>query len=900
MSLWQRWFGRYGAEARRRDLDDEIAAHLAMAAAERETSGADAATARHEAEREFGNAALVKDVARESRGWMGPERLLQDARYALRQMRRSPGFAVTVIGTLALGIGAATAMFTVVDHVMLRPLPYAQADRLVTLSEASQTGRPGFGVTYPDVRAWAEQSHAVEKAAFYNRLSPRDFLQNGDASVRVSGELVSANLFDVLGVHPQLGRGFDEDASGLATNGNPNVMVLSYGAWQTVFHGDTEIAGRAVKVNTDTYTVVGVMPQGFSFPFDAAAEAPQIWVLGQPGPKDMLRNSDTPNYEVIARLRQGIAESAAAAELNTLQKQVVQGYADAQSREDRAVVRLRNYADTVVDADLKRALLVLSAATGVLWLIACINVTHLLLARATTRRREIAMRGALGASRGRIVQQLAVEGLMLSGVAAVLGTAIGMAVIRLSRGAIPTHLKVDMSAHVNLTILSVLCALTLLSAVISSVWPALLAARAPIEPALKQGGRQSGAGRGMSRLRGLLVVAEIAMSLTLLAGCGLLLRTLYTLRHVPLGFRTDHILVADLSIPSWRFTGMNMTTSLYQPLLDQVQQMPGVQAAGLMTEVPLGNTFNVMLTLNGEGHGMDSAHNITAVFKSVSPSIQKVLGFRLLAGRFFDERDTPSSQPVFVVNRAFAERNAPDPKDPASIVGTNLWHFGKTPAQVIGVLDDERQSSIMKPSQPEIEASIRQLAPGVSFYSVLEGNAMDIALRTSLPPEQMIPQFREILRKASPEFAHVPITTMDRIVDDSYGSQRLAAHLLEVFGGSALLLCIAGLYGLLAYLVSQRTREMGVRLALGAPRSSVLLLMLREAGAMILTGVAVGTVFTLVSGRLIRSWLYGVTAHDFRTLAVASLLLAVSGLAAAWLPARRAASVDPVEALRAE
>jgi predicted permease len=517
------------------------------------------------------------------------------------------------------------------------------------------------------------------------------------------------------------------------------------------------------------------------------------------------------------------------------------------------------------------------------------------------------MRGALGASRGRVMQQLAVEGLVLSISAAGLGMAIALTAIRLSRSAIPASLNVNMASHVvnmsshlDLAILGVLCGLTLLSATFSSVWPALLVARAPIEPALRQGGQQTGASRGQNRLRGLLVVVEIAMSLTLLAGCGLLLRTIYTLRHVPLGFRTDHILVADLSIPSWRYTGSNMATSLYQPLLERAQHLPSVQAAGLMTEVPLGNTFNVMLSLRPDDSGNNSQQPVSANFKSVSPDIRKVFGFRMLAGRFFDNTDTPTSQPVFVVNRAFALLHAPDHGNPASIVGSHLWHFGNREATVIGIIDDERQNSMTTPSQPEIEASIPQLAPDVSFYKVLEGNAMDIAVRTSLPPEKIIPELRSILRKASPEFDGVPIRTMDQIVEDSYGSQRLAAHLLEIFGGSALLLCIAGLYGLLAYIVSQRTREMGVRIALGAQRGNVLWLVLRQAGGMVIVGIVIGMLLAVAGGKLIQSYLYGVSTHDAWTLSLVALLLLLSGMLAAYLPARRAAGVNPVEALRAE
>jgi predicted permease len=530
----------------------------------------------------------------------------------------------------------------------------------------------------------------------------------------------------------------------------------------------------------------------------------------------------------------------------------------------------------------------------VLWLIASVNVTNLLLARSMARQREIAMRGALGASRGRVMQQMIVEGLVLSGTAAVLGIGLALSAIRLTRTVSPIRLNLDFSTHVDLTILGALCGLTLLSAVLSSAWPALIAVRAPIEPALKQGGQQTGAGRRHNRLRSGLVAVEVAMSLTLLVACGLLLRTIYTLRHVPLGYRTDHIIVANLSIPSYRYTSKSVTASLYQPLLERAQQMHGVQAAGLMSEVPLGQTFNIMLTLRMNGN------DISALLKPVTPEIQGIFGMKMLAGRFFSKDDTPTSQGVAVVNPAFARLYAPNKHDPSSLLGLKVWNLRKdTPAHIIGVLDNERQKTVAEVSQPEVEICLCQITPGSSVYQP-STIAMDLVVRTERSTAEMIPALRELLRQASPELANSTFSTMDQIVEDSFGSQRLAAHLLEIFGGAALLLCVAGLYGLLAYVVTQRTRELGLRIALGAQRANLLWLVMRQAGAMLLVGVAAGAGLALLSGRLVRGFLYGVNAHDGWTLAGAAVLLLLSGLLAAYLPARRAAGVDPMEALRAE
>jgi predicted permease len=395
------------------------------------------------------------------------------------------------------------------------------------------------------------------------------------------------------------------------------------------------------------------------------------------------------------------------------------------------------------------------------------------------------------------------------------------------------------------------------------------------------------------------VATEVALSLMLLVACGLLLRTVYTLRHVPLGFRTDHIIVANLNVPSYRFANRNMTETLYEPLLERLQNLHGTRAAGLISEVPLGQTYEFKITLRTNGEA------IPTYFKAVSPSLQKVFGLKMVAGRFFDGGDTPNSQTAVVVNQAFARLYSPDKHDPKAILGTKLFNSSRdtqaeNSAIIVGVLSDERQKRVVDPAQPELDICLSQITPDNMFYQSTEGIAMDLALRTDEPTTKMIPELRDILRQASPELNNSTITTMDRIVADSYGSERLAAYLLEIFGGSALVLSVTGLYGLLAYVVTQRSHEVGVRIALGAQRGDLLWLVMRQAGAMLITGVAAGMGLALVSERLVRGFLYGVNPNDVWTLAGAVTLLMASGMVAAYLPARRAASVNPIEALRAE
>jgi putative ABC transport system permease protein len=878
------------------DISVSIREHLEERIDELTAGGMDRRAAEQTARREFGNIPLIEERSREV--WQSRllESLWADTRYALRQVRCSPGYAATVIGTLAVGIGAAAAMFTVVDHVLLRPTRYPDAGRLVAIEETNAaTTTYSWPAPWLDIEQWRAQSRSFSEIEFSARLAGRNYLSGEAGALQVDGERVSGNLFRILGVRPALGRDFDPELQDATSTSNTGTIVLSDAIWKEVFGSDREILGKTVKINNDSYTVAGVMPPGFQYPVGAGA-TPQVWLPIQLTSDDKSgRDFKAMQYTVVARLRRGATIASASAEMALLQKRIASDYTDPNLRKDHSVVRVEPYVDLLVNHNVRRGVLALLAASGVLWLIAIANATNLMLARSTARQREIAMRGALGASRWRVMQQMMVEGITLSGVAGALGIALALCSVRLLAHELSQALPVPVPAAPDGWTLLALLSMTIVSALLATAWPALLAVRVRIEPALKQGGMQSGAGHRQHRMRSALVAVEIAMSLMLVAVCGLLLRSVYALRQVPLGFRTDHILVANLSIPSYRFAGQNMTERLYQPLLEHAQRLHGVASAGLMSEVPLGNTFVLHLQLQMNGY------RIVAFMKAVSPEMQKVFAFRMAAGRFFGPEDTATSEPVIVVNQAFARQYSPNQHDPKAILGANLLSLRKdAPMRVVGVIEDEHQQAVADPAVPEVEIAIPQITPESGFYRATEGTAMDLAVRTSRPATETIPELRETLRQASPELQNATITTMDQIVEDSYGSQRLAAHLLEFFGGSALLLSVAGLYGLLAYIVTLRTRELGVRIALGASRGNLLWLVMRQAGAMLLMGVALGSSLALASGRLVSGFLYGVSAHDGKTLVGAATLLLISGLAAAYLPARRAAGADPMEALRAE
>jgi predicted permease len=893
MSFWRRIFS---SEAKRQELDEEIAAHMAMAEADQRAAGADAAEAHRRAATEFGNDALVKDVTRASWGWQRLESFAQDARYAIRQMRKGPGFACAVIGTLALGIGAATAMFTVVDRTMLRPLPYKHASRLVEAYLSDKVDEH-WSIEFLDVQQWRAQAKSFEELAFYKQVNGRSFLEGNSATTQVTLTKVSGNLFKLLGISPELGPGLRSRPDTFAAAGDDHTVVMNDFAWRELFQADPAIIGRTVQINGEPYTVAGVMPPGFYFPREGAS--PQLWSPVQVGDDDAKR-SYMATYEVIGRLKPKVRLTEAQAELQTIATRLYNSRSHDESDKEMQYARVVPLGSDTVDVSTRHALWALTAASGLLWLIACLNATNLLLAKASVRAREIAMRGALGASRWRLTQQLLIEGLLMSVAAAVAGVALAFSAMLVfnhllryipAKG-IAGHLGV--AAGMSPRVVLVLVALTLVSTIVSSTWPAWMAARSPIEAALRQGGAQSGTARGHNRLRGGMVIAEVALSLALLAACGLLLRTIYALRHVPLGFRTDHVVVASMEVPTYRFKRINAAKDVYAPLLDRVKHLPGIDAAGLMTEVPLGNTFNVRLTLN-------DTPKVSALFKAGTQDLQRVFGFRMLAGRYFNASDTASSEPVVVVNRAFA-------KELRKVIGKQFISLSHKPsdkekgrqATIIGVVDDVHQMSVDEASSPEIIVLPDQVDVQSGFYSVLEAMSMDLAVRTQRSPSEMIPVLRSILKQASPEFGDANFRTMDQIVEDSFGSQQLAARLLEVFAGSALLLCVAGLYGLLAYVVSQRTREMGVRFALGAQKDDVVWLVMRQAGVLVIAGIVIGMGLAYGTGRLVQSFLFGISAHDGWTLGAVAVVLMLCGGIAAWLPARRAAGVNPVEALRAE
>jgi predicted permease len=788
-------------------------------------------------------------------------------------------------------------MLTVVDQVLLRNIPYNDANQLVQLREAGKKG-PMFGAPFMDIEQWRERSRTLQAIAFHTYDKPTSFLEGVNGPIQVNTPNVSSNLFTTLGVKPALGRDFESPTGSDFSKVNESSVLLSDSVWRDGFGADPNILGRQVKVNGNSYTVIGVMPRGFRFPFDA--EKPQLWIPLVLRDSDKVRTkNEAREYAIIGRLKENVSIAQAAAELKVIQPDVARLYIDPQARENVQSVELESYRDSLIEGNVRRALLALLAAASVLWLIACVNVTSLMLARANTLGTEIAVRSALGASRWRIMRQLHLQGLILSGTGCVLGLVLVVVALKLFENQIAAQLNVHIKLQLDGTVIFTLLGLTVVTTAISSIWPARVAAKESIEHFLRQGSRSSVSFH--QRSRSVLVIAQVAMSLALLVGCGLLLRTIFVLRQVSLGFRTDHVIVADMIIPAYKFDGRNMTTQLYQPLVDRVERLPEVQAAALTTAVPLGKRFPILLTFAADDAESARIENLVVQFRAVGPGLQRVLGFRMLRGRFFNDSDTAGSAPVVVVNRAFVREYFGDNRDPGDAINQELMSYGDDKlAHIIGVVDDERQSSVLEQSKPEVDVCIPQITPNTGFYRVAEGLAMNLIIRTEREPSVVIPELRRVFGSVSSELAGSSFTTMDQVVDDSYGDRRLASHLLEVFASSALLLCVVGLYGILTYVVTQRTRELGVRLALGAQKRQLIWLVMRRAVVILISGSVIGLALSFVTTRLISNMMYGVRPYDALTLICATVLLVITGLFASYIPARRAANADPMQILRAE
>jgi predicted permease len=766
-------------------------------------------------------------------------------------------------------------------------MPYVDAHQLAIADQPIQPGDNTFAaVSGPNARDWREQSRLVQQLSYYDER--RTSLAYRSSTSVVHGISASSNLFSVLGVQPILGRSITE----VDHTARAKVAVLSYDLWKEFFGSDPGIINQDIQLNGQSYRVIGVMPSSFSFPFG------QNWTLWTPlghgswDPDETQR--DRSAFQVLLRLMPGVSPARAQVELTGIQQRIAQQYKNLPLVDH---VRVRSYREYLV-GDVKPAVLALAVAVAFVWLTACVNVASLLVARYEARQHDLAVRSALGAGTGRLVAQLFTENLILSGAAGLLGLAIAQMIIRVLKHFLLQNLPAAADIRLNHAVLFALLGFTILSAIIFGFVPALQAARAPLNDRLRAGSA-IGLGRRTS-LRKALVVGELALSLVLLAGAGLLLRSLYALHHVPLGFSTENLVTIHFALPFGRFATRDVNNTFYKPLIQSVENLPGVKSASITSVLPLqqGTPLRGSFGIVGQ-QALRPDQVPQGELRFSSPGYPQTLGIPVGLGRFFTETDTPETQPVVVVNQAFATRYFPG-QNP---IGKQLAMHPSGPwsrVPIVGVLKDVHQAAIVLPAEPEIHLSTTQLSPEGNPLYMASCLFAQLAVRSALPASQVVPELLDAARKLAPDFTPNTAETMEEIVGDSIGSQTLAARLMSIFAGSALLIAVAGIYGVLTYSVIQRRREMAIRMALGAKRSDVLMLVLKNAALMLTLGLGAGISMSMLVARAIKSFLFGVSGHDAMTIVSVCVLLAGCGMIAAFVPARRAASIEPMEALRIE
>jgi putative ABC transport system permease protein len=799
----------------------------------------------------------------------------QDLRYGARMLLKSPGFTLVAVITLALGIGANAAIFSVINSVLLRPLAYPQPERLVWIWGTNPSADiKQEGASLPDFADWKAQGRSFASMGGFTNFSP--ILTEAGEPERLPGALVTDGFFTTLGVSPQLGRAFtpDEDRPD-----NRRVAVLGHGLWQRRFGGDPGIVGRKITLNGNPYLVVGVMPPGFKHPLPGMRAPVEVWTPLGIDPATMGRRSDF--LGVVARLKPDVAIGQARSEMNALMRRLEGQYPD--TNRGWGVVLLPLLERFV--GDMRPTLYLLLAAVGFLLLIACANVANLLLARATARQREVAIRSALGAGRGRIVRQLLTESALLSA----LGGAVGLLMAKWGMDALismsPTSLPRLGEVAFDWRVLGVAFGVALVTGLLFGLLPALQASSPLLNEALKEGGRGADAARG-KRLRSAIVVAEVALALVLSVGAGLMLRSFARLQNVNPGFNPENVLTASLSLPRAKYEEGPRVAAFYRRLLDEVAALPGVESAGLVDALPLAGGSYLSFVIEGRpaaDRTPDAEHRV------VSPGYFKAMGIPLIRGRLLSEQDQAQTPFATVISETMARRYWPN-EDPLG-KRINLDDSKTAPWRtIVGIVGDVRNEGLNAEPNPQMYVSFAQTPR----------HGMSLVVRGAGDPTGLIAGVRRKVAALDRDQPLYNVRTLKQALAESLARERFGLMLIVTFAGLALLLAAVGVYGVLAYSVTQRTREIGVRLALGASRRDVLRLIAGQGMKLVLAGVGVGLLAAFALTRLMTRLLYGITATDPLAFIVVSVLLVVVALVACWIPARRATKIDPMVALRFE
>jgi putative ABC transport system permease protein len=869
------WFGSSRLEE---EMEEELLAHIEARASDLEASGLPRPEALRRARLEFGGYQKFKEECREAAGGTLLEALRQDLRFGLRALRKSPGFTAITVLTLAFGIGANTAIFSVVDAVLLRPLPYREPERLVSLFESKTPNdlSSRLGVAPGNFLDWRAQNRVFTQMGAASL--PGFNITGTDRPERVAGAALSSGMLRLLGLRPALGREIEPSDDRIDAD---RVVMISHALWRARFGGDPRVIGSTLRLGTIPHTVIGVLPPGLTFP----EETVDLWVpLEQTiSPTDMRwRNSHY--LSVYARLKPEASLAEAREEMNRIAAEAKRANPDTNSGPSACVLTVQE--DLV--GDIRPVLLTLFAAVGLVLLVACANVANLLLVRATGREREMAMRRALGASTSRLVRQMLTESMLLS----VAGGGAGLLVAEWARRGLLALRPISLPRHLDigtdLRVLAFTLAVSVATSLLFGLIPALRASRPDLDLALRGTSRGSTSGSGALHLRNALVAGEIALSLVLLIGAGLLIQSFVRLRDGDLGFRPDHVVTARVSIPKDKYAADAEAVGFYDRLLASVRVLPGVEAAGAVSFLPLtgqssDNSFDVV----GRPPRPPSDRNY-ALIRFADPEHFRSLGIPVLRGRGLDDRDRAGSPRAVVISASMAARYWPG----ADPLGQHVQvYMGEDPApwEVVGVVRDVRTRIAAEPS------------PTMYFpYAQSPYHYMVLTVRTEVDPKAMIETLRGATRSIDPDQPLSQARTLDELLEQTLLPWRFSTTLFGWFAALALLLSVAGIYGVVSYTAGQRTREIGVRMALGARRNDVLRLVLRQGLRVSLAGVAAGLAAAFYLTRFLAAQLYGVTPRDALTFVSLAAALTALALAATYLPARRAARVEPVIALRCE
>ncbi|HET9531236.1 MAG TPA: ABC transporter permease [Blastocatellia bacterium] len=864
------------------ELDEELRYHLDRQIEENLARGMPAEEARYAALRAMGGIEQQKERCRDMRRVNLIEDIVRDLRYGLRVLAKSPVFTAVAVLTLALGIGANTAIFSVVNELLLRPLPYGDAERLVMLWEVTPGGRRQNTTSRANFREWSEQTTAFEGMAAFS--DQRLVLTGVGEPEEVSVQLATPELFQVLGVAPIMGRGMTRED---ARPGTPPV-VLSYSMWQRRFGGDPQVIGKPLTLNGTPCTVTGVLPANFEWHIrqrSGTGKPAEIWaVLQMPtqGPALLGRF-----LSVVARLKPGVSIEQAEAELKTIHSRLAEASPQYNKGYSAEVIPLREQ----FFGNVRPALLILLGAVCFVLLIACANVANLMLSRAAVREKEIALRTALGAGRWRIVRQLLTESLLLAFLGSLLGLGLAWWGIEALVAISPRDLVNLQGVGINLTVLAWTLGVSLLTGIIFGLAPALEATRLNLNDALKEGGKGSGGQSSRSsRLRSALVVAEVALALILLASAGLLVKSFARLQEIDTGFNTDNVLTMVARLPGAKYREDHQIIAFFRQATERIRALPGVRDVGIVNFLPLygGLGSSTGFTIEGQPAPLPGEEPGTNV-RVADADYFTAMGIPLLRGRNFTEQEMSEERRVVLISESLAQQHFPG-EDPIGKRISVFMFVEPKPTEIIGIVGDVRYDSLTDAGGPTVYFSLPDLV-----YAF-----MTFTIRTTGDPAEIAPLARREISAIDPDQPVSDVRTMNQVMADTLGRARFNTLLFGLFAGLATLLAAVGIFGVMNYTVSLRTREIGLRVALGAQPGRVLMLVLRQGLLLMLTGIAIGLAGALALTRVMSSLLFGVGATDPATFAAIALLLAVVSLIACFIPARRAKKVDPMIALRYE